>query len=226
MPASNAAPQRHTWEKVEISLTSSREYGNPYLDTVVWVDLVGPGFQKRVYGFWDGGRTFRVRVVATAPGLWSWASGSNRQDTGLNGKTGSFEAVEWSEAEKAENPARRGFVRAAADGHALEYADGTPFFLLGDTWWPAPTYRFRWYNDDSERPVGPEMGFKDMVRYRKAQGYNCIAMLAALPNWANDGFPANIVMNDTEQTTIRSAWPQPGTRSRTSRAFLLMLRRT
>ena len=42
---------------------------NPYADVTVWVDLEGPGFSKRVYGFWDGGREFTVRVLATARGL-------------------------------------------------------------------------------------------------------------------------------------------------------------
>lgn len=203
----------HVWEQVEVTLTSEREYGNPYTEVEVWVDLEGPRFAKRVYGFWDGGRTFRVRLLATTPGEWSWVSGSNQQDAGLNGRKGSFEAGEWSEAEKQENPCRRGFLRATANGHALEYADGTPCFLVGDTWWATPTFRFKWYDDDHERPVGPEMGFKDMVRYRKAQGYNCIAMLAALPNWANDGLPPTIRMDDAEQTTIRAAWPQAGTQS-------------
>jgi len=38
----------------------------------VWVDLKGPGFNKRCYGFWDGGKTFRIRITATAPGTWTW----------------------------------------------------------------------------------------------------------------------------------------------------------
>ena len=28
---------------------------NPYTDVVCWIDLEGPGFARRVYGFWDGG---------------------------------------------------------------------------------------------------------------------------------------------------------------------------
>ena len=65
-----------TWEKQELVLTSGHTYANPYTDVTVWVDLTGPGFHKRVYGFWDGDRTFRVRVVATAPGEWKRTSGS------------------------------------------------------------------------------------------------------------------------------------------------------
>ncbi len=72
----------------------------------------------------------------------------------LAGKSGSFTAVEWSEKEKQENLLRRGFLRATANGHALETADGAPFLVLGDTWWAAGTNRFRWYDDDRERPLG------------------------------------------------------------------------
>jgi hypothetical protein len=203
----------HVWEKVEITLEAQTQYENPYTDVEVWVDLEGPGFKRRAYGFWDGGDTYRVRVLATAPGEWSWISSSNQADAGLNGHSGRFTALEWTDADKEANPCRRGYVRATANGHALEYADGTPFFLLGDTWWPTPTYRYRWYEDDDPRPIGREMGFKDMVRYRKAQGYNCIAILAALPAWANDGRPPQIWLDKDKTIGVRSAWQQAGTDS-------------
>ncbi|MBS1854720.1 MAG: DUF4038 domain-containing protein [Acidobacteria bacterium] len=203
----------HTWEKQEITLTASRTFANPYVDVTVWVDLTGPNFHKRVYGFWDGGATFRVRIVATEPGAWRWRSGSAPADPGFAGKTGSFTAVAWSEQEKAADPLRHGFLRATANQHALEQADGTPFFALGDTWWALGTNRFRWYDDDRERPLGPEAGFKDYVRYRKAQGYNWVNMIAAFPNWMTDGQPWRVVMNDAAKTTVRSAWVEFGTGS-------------
>ncbi len=203
----------HVWEKQEITLQAEKAHANPYLEVEIWVELEGPGFQKRVYGFWDGERVFRVRIVATAPGTWSWVSGSNTQDPGLNGKKGEFTAVAWTEAEKAENICRRGFIQPTANGHALQHPDGTPFFLLADTWWSTPTFRYRWTEDDVSHPMGPEATFKDMVRFRKAQGYNGIAMIAGFPNWANDGKPATIRLNDAEKTLVRSAWGQPGTNS-------------
>ena len=171
----------HVWEKQEIALEARESQGNPYRDVEVWVDLSGPGFRKRVHGFWDGGRTFRVRVMATAPGKWSWVSGSNPRDAGLNGKRGRFAAIGWTEDEKAENACRRGPIRATPNGHAFQYADGTPFFLLGDTWWSTATFRFRWTDDDAAHPMGPQATFKDLLRFRKAQGFNAIAMIAAFP---------------------------------------------
>ena len=201
----------HIWEKQELTLTSTRAFPNPYTDVTVWVDLTGPDFKKRVYGFWDGAQTFRVRVLATAPGTWTWRSGSNPPDQGLAGKTGSFVAAGWTEAEKQQNPLRRGFLRPTANHHALELADGTPFFAIGDTWYATGTNRFKWYDDDRERPLGPDAGFKDYVRYRKAQGYNWVNIIAAFPNWKTDGQSWHVVMNDAEHTTVRSAWLEFGT---------------
>ena len=92
----------HPWEKVEVTLQAQGKYENPYTQVDVWVDLEGPGFSKRVYGFWDGGDMFRVRITATSAGTWSWRSGSSPSDTGLAGKTGSFDAVNWTADELAQ----------------------------------------------------------------------------------------------------------------------------
>jgi len=201
----------HVWEKVEITLNAGKHYDNPYTEVEVWVDLEGPGFEKRCYGFWDGDNVFRVRVLAVAPGLWKWNSGSNQIDPGLNGKSGEFTAVDWPETGKEANPCRRGMIRASANGHAFEYSDGTPYFLLGDTWWSVPTFRYKWYGDNKQRPIGPNAGFKDYVRFRRKQDFNCIAMIAAFPNWSNDDKPASLKMPD--ETVLRSAWKQAGTES-------------
>ena len=93
MPVATCSAQQtagsvHTWDKVEITLTAEKTYDNPYTKVEVWVDLQGPQFSKRCYGFWDGGNTFKVRVLATKPGTWHWTSHSNQDDPGLNGKEG------------------------------------------------------------------------------------------------------------------------------------------
>ena len=203
----------HVWEKQELTFTAANSYKNAYTDVTVWVDLVGPGFNKRVYGFWDGGQTFHLRLVASQPGTWTWKSGSNPNDPGLAGKSDSFRAADWTAAEKTENPLRHGFIRATANQHALEHADGTPFFIIGDTWYSVGANRFLWYDDNKERPIGPTAGFKDYVRYRKAQGYNWVNVIAAFPNWMTDGKSWHLVMDDSAKTTIRSAWLEFGTGS-------------
>ena len=204
---------RHVWEKMELTLIANQNFSNPYTDVIVWVDLTGPGFNKRVYGFWDGGKTFRVRVTATAPGTWHWVSGSDPADSGLAGKRESFVAADWTAEEKKENPLRGGFLRATANQHAIETADGTPFFALGDTWWAAGTHCFPWRDEDTDRPIGPDAGFKDYVRFRKSQGFNWINVLASFPAWKADQYPWHLSMKDKDHTLIRDAWLEFGTES-------------
>lgn len=200
----------HPWEKVEIVLHAAKSYANPYFEVDVWIDLTGPGFSKRCYGFWDGGDTFRVRVVATAPGTWTWKSGSNQKDLGLTGKAGSFAAVAWTEAEKKANPTRRGFVRATPNGHALQYADGTPYFIVGDYFYAASTARYKWRDSEEAYSVGtPEGGFKDWVKYRKKQGFNMVYIISSFPAWSyEDGYPQDLV--DSAGVTLRLAWEHAG----------------
>jgi YD repeat-containing protein len=102
-------------------------------------------------------------------------------------------------------------IRPSTNGHAFQYADGTPYLLVGDTWWATPTFRFRWRDDDTLRPMGPEAGFKEFVAYRRRQEYNCVAILAALPNWDNDDRPASLKTADG--VVLRAAWSQAGTKS-------------
>jgi hypothetical protein len=199
------------WETQEITLEAAREYPNPYVDVTVWIDLTGPGFARRVYGFWDGGRTFKVRFVATAPGEWRWkAAATPADDTGLNGGAGALRAVAWSEAEVAENPNRRGFVRASDNGHALSYADGTPFFLLGDTWLAASTWRlpFKGAPAAPDYVPGPGIGFEEAVAWRKRQGFNSVSFIAAFPNWAADHRGATYANKDG--VFLRNAWEKFG----------------
>src|SRR5689334_14485103 len=85
LQADAAAPDIHVWEMQELTFIAKNAYKNPYTDVTMWVDLSGPGFNKKVYGFWDGDSTFRVRLVATHTGPWSWKSGSSSNDPGLTG---------------------------------------------------------------------------------------------------------------------------------------------
>lgn len=203
--------QIHVWEMQEITLQASQDYENPYTEVTSWVELEGPDFSKRVYGFWDGGNTFKVRVVAPNPGEWRWVSGSNQpDDDGLNGKSGTFTAEEWTEAEKKENPVRRGFIRTTPNGHALQYADGTPYFMVGDTWLAGATWRLPFRNavtSENYEP-GPGMGFEDAVVYRKNQGFNSVSMIAAFPNWDSDVNPSTHA--DSNGIYLRNAWEKFG----------------
>ena len=202
----------HVWEMQEIIFESARDYANPYAEVDCWIELSGPNFTRRVYGFWDGGRTFKVRFVATAPGEWSWRSGSNQPgDAGLNPGGGKLTAVAWTDAELAANPNRRGFVRASDNGHALRYADGTPFFLVGDTWLAASTWRLPYKGAPAaaDYQPGPGIGFEEAVGWRKRQGYNSISFIAAFPHWTADHHGATYANRDG--VYLRNAWEKFGT---------------
>jgi len=213
-PASAAlrSDEAHVWDVQEVVAEAQHVYANPYTDVVTWIDLKGPGFEKCVYGFWDGGLTFRYRFVATAPGTWQWRIGSNQpSDAGLNGGNGSFRAVPWTQAEIEANPNRHGFIRATANGHALQYADGTPFFLVGDTWLAASTWRLP-YRGGKAPPAdyvpGPRISFEDAVTYRERQGFNSISFISAFPNWAADSYGATFA--DSKGVPLRNAWEKFG----------------
>ena len=197
---------QHVWEKRELRFQLQGEYDNPYTDLVGWVDLKGPGFSRRCYGFWNGGDEFVVRVTATSAGPWRWSAGSDPVDPGMDAREGAFEATEWSEAEKSANACRRGFLRNTENGHAFQHADGSSCFLVGDTWWSAGTFRFPWSAGDT--PDTPRT-FPHYVARRVEQGYNCIAILAALPNWNEDGLSASVDSEDG--LVIRRAWGQNDT---------------
>ncbi|MGB8491556.1 MAG: DUF5060 domain-containing protein [Bacteroidales bacterium] len=207
----DAEKKLHPWEMFEITLQAEREYSNPYTDVTCWVELEGPDFSKRVYGFWDGGNVFKVRVVATKPGKWHWQCSSNQpDDNGLNNKRGDFEAIGWSKQEIAKNPNRRGFIRPAEKGHSLQYADGTPFFMVGDTWLAGTTWRLPFRNAASPENYepGPGIGFEDAVTYRKKQGFNSVSMIACFPNWEADENASTYA--DSSGLFIRNAWEKFG----------------
>jgi hypothetical protein len=197
----------HVWEMKEVILKAEKDYENYYTDVKCWIDLQGANFSKRVYGFWDGDNVFVVRFVATEPGKWKWKSGSNQPgDKGLNNHNGEFQAFTWTEEEKKENPNRRGFIRPSSNGHALQYADGTPFFLIGDTWLAGTTWRlpFRGVPAVGDYVPGPGIGFEDAVAYRKRQGYNSVSMITCFPNWESDCNPSTYA--DDNGIFLRNAW--------------------
>lgn len=201
----------HVWEITEVALKAEKNYDNFYTDVTCWVDLKGPDFSKRIFGFWDGGNRFIVRMVAVVPGKWQWTSGSNQpDDKGLNGISGEFNAIAWTKKQKSRNPNRRGFIRPSPNGHALQYADGTPFFMVGDTWLAGSTWRlpFRGVASPKNYKPRPGISFEDAVAYRKRQGYNSVSMISCFPNWEADCHPSTYA--DSSGLFLRNAWEKFG----------------
>lgn len=181
---------------VEISFTAKNPHADPFnsviLD-VVFTDAAGK--ERKVPAFWAGGAQWKVRYAATQTGAQHWksVSSSDPGDAGLNNVSGELEVSAYT----GSNPLfQHGPVKVASDRRHFEYADGTPFFWLGDTWWMGLCHRLTFPAD-----------FQKLTADRKAKGFNVIQIVAGLypdmhpfdPRGANEaGFPW-----EKEYTSIR-----------------------
>ena len=195
----------HTWETLELTFQAKKNYSNPYKDVEMWVNLTGPeNFNRRIWGFWDGGNVFKIRVTGIYPGTWYWESASNQSDRGLNNHRGTFTTIEWTEEEKSVNPVRRGFIEPTENGRAWQYNDGTPFYMLADTWWAAATWRYPFKGDklpDGYILDSTNFCFEGGIQKLKSYGFNSIGLITSHPHWSDDG-PATI--KDDAGILIRS----------------------
>jgi len=86
-------------------------------------------------GFWDGGKKWAVRFAPTEYGVWDYSvkeSADGSVKLGLDGTKGTLAANSYKGDLEIY---QRGFVTAKKDTRYFVYADGTPFFYLGDTHW-------------------------------------------------------------------------------------------
>ena len=153
-----------TWRAVILPFTSEMEYENPFLDVVIEAEFTGPNGEKIVReAYWDCGKDYKVSFAPTAEGIWKYVIKAPAE-TGLNGTSGEIECVPY----KGDlDIYKHGFLKVSKDRTYLTYADGTPFFWLGDTHWEF-AYRERW--DWSNHPDMDSM-FKGMADKRAAQHY-------------------------------------------------------
>ncbi len=126
------------WVATEITFQSTEEYVNPFYDVIEDVIFVSEnGTEMKIPAFWDGGNTWRVRFAPTETGVWEYKTVcSNEYDTGLHNLTGKVRAVQY---EGELDIYKHGFIKTQENTRYFTYADGTPFFYLGDTHWGMPT---------------------------------------------------------------------------------------
>lgn len=172
--ASAAAYRVERWRVLEITLTSSTDYTAPFQDVDVTATFTKPGGRKIVRpAFWDGGRVWKVRFAAPETGLWTMTtSATDVRNTGLNRVTESIRCDPY-----IGNLAiyRRGFLKVSRNGRYLTYADGIPFFYLGDTHWILSHERF-----DTSNAAGVPSQFRYVVDKRVAQGFT---VFQSEPGW-------------------------------------------
>lgn len=153
------------WQVVEITLTSSVTYPNPFQDVDVTATFTGPGNKVIVRpAFWDGGLTWKVRFAPPETGLWTMTtSATDSTNTGLHRITKTIRCNAYS---GNLDIYKHGFLKVSGNGRYLTYADGTPFFYLGDTHWILSHERF-----DTSNAPGVASQFKYTVDKRVSQGF-------------------------------------------------------
>ena len=150
-----------TWRVSELAFTASRSYdagGGDRVRMDVCLTSRGSGRTLTIPAFWDGGDRFVVRFALPEPGRWTWKSVCP-DDPALDGRKGSLRCRKYT-GDLAIY--RHGFIEARKGTKYLMYADGTPFFYLGDTHWGMYTEEL---SDDH---------FKRIVRRRVEQGFTVI----------------------------------------------------
>lgn len=123
------------WMKHEIAFTSEKEYNNPIYDVKDFrIAFTAPsGKTKVVRGFWDGGKTWKVRFLPDETGSWTWKSQcADDKNAGLHNQQGSFVCKPNS---KKDAIFQKGGLTHQAGKYYLSHADGTPFFWMACTAW-------------------------------------------------------------------------------------------
>src|SRR5690606_28946686 len=82
--ALHAEAQTSQWGKLELSFTSEKAYDNPLYELKeFYAVFTSPtGQSKKIYGFWDGGKDFKIRFSPDEIGSWTYRTHSS--DKGLD----------------------------------------------------------------------------------------------------------------------------------------------
>lgn len=167
------------WVATELTFKSNKEYqakadrGNGKISmseaSTVIMDAVftsESGTVLTIPAFWDGDNVFKVRFAPTEHGVWNYVTKCDT-DASLNGLTGKIGANTYKGTLEIY---KHGFVTVEDGKKYFTYADGTPFFYIGDTHWSMLKEEF----DEA----GPDAGslktnshFKYIVDKRVTQGF-------------------------------------------------------
>jgi hypothetical protein len=125
------------WERFEQTFTSSVDYKNAPQEATLTAVFTSPSGQSRkVVGFWDGGKTWKIRFSPDAQGKWTYKTAcSDVNNSGLNGKGGELTCTASASNSRF---TQHGPIRVAQNGRYLTHQDGTPFLFLADTAWNGP----------------------------------------------------------------------------------------
>ncbi|MBI3969702.1 MAG: DUF4038 domain-containing protein [Chloroflexi bacterium] len=114
------------WAIHELTLRAAADAENPFLEAALEGEFVAPsGRTMVVSGFYDGEDTWRLRFAPDEEGDWTYLLRGHGVDVTARGRL---------QCVAPEGPGRHGFIRMHPENpYAFAYADGAPFFPMGDT---------------------------------------------------------------------------------------------
>ncbi len=157
-----------TWIATDITFKSDVSYAkSKQLYVEFYGDFVNreTGTRLTIPGFWNGEDEFVLRFAPTEYGIWDYTTRCGVDDS-LDGKTGTVAANQYKGDLEIY---RRGFVTTNGTKHFV-YADGTPFFYVGDTHWGMYTEEMN-RGGTHAADTGAESHFKYIVDKRVEQGF-------------------------------------------------------
>jgi hypothetical protein len=169
---------------LELDFEIKEEYENPFLDVEPECKFISPsGKEYNIPGFYDGGKTWKVRFSPNEIGFWTYKSKVNLSDSSLQEKE-KFKVVEPSKPV-------RGFLRTCPGKYwGLEYESGEPCFIFGDTMYNLFGVAFC------------SLDYESVLRRRAQQGFNLIRVrLQVSPYHPPEGH---------SEWQTRSTWPWEG----------------
>ena len=153
------------WHVAEIKMTSTKKYTHPFDEVDILATFTGPHNEIiNRPAFWNGGDIWIVRFAAPVKGLWKMkTSCSDKSNTGLDNIV---QSITCSPYYGNLEIYKHGFLKVSDNKRYFVYADGTPFFYLGDTHWIYIHERF-----SSSNVKGVPSEFKYIVDKRVTQGF-------------------------------------------------------
>ena len=122
-----------TWVCNELTFESEKVYADPFNDVDIDLYLYGNEKKYTIPGFWYGDNVWKIRFVCPEEGeLYFKTICTDKENSSLHGKTGKVNCKKYS---GDLDIYKHGFVTTRYGKKYFTYADGTPFFYLGDTHW-------------------------------------------------------------------------------------------
>lgn len=155
------------WIASEIIFESVKKYNNPFEDVDVDVVFTLGKEKMTVPCFWDGGKVWKARFALPKEGLWKYTVKSTDKDNSGFIDEGVVECVKYSGNLEIY---KHGFIKTQPNVRYFTYADGTPFFYLGDTHWSMAKEEFD-SPGDRAGDIKCDSHFKYIVDLRVEQGF-------------------------------------------------------